>query len=44
LKAVDQCWSQKAPQISERERPDAQRAYDHARRVYRKVIEESKVD
>ncbi len=44
LKAVDQCWSQKAPQISERERPDAQRAYDHARRVYRKVAEECEVD
>ncbi|MFL6257745.1 MAG: CehA/McbA family metallohydrolase, partial [Pyrinomonadaceae bacterium] len=44
LKAVDQCWSQKAPQISERERPDAARAYEHARRVYRKIIEECKVD
>ncbi|MET0646842.1 MAG: CehA/McbA family metallohydrolase, partial [Pyrinomonadaceae bacterium] len=36
LKSVDQCWTQKAPQISDRERPEAQRAYDHARRVYRK--------
>ena len=27
LRAVDQCWSQKAPRISERERPDAERAY-----------------
>ncbi|HEX8117098.1 MAG TPA: CehA/McbA family metallohydrolase, partial [Pyrinomonadaceae bacterium] len=44
LKAVDQCWSQKAPQISERERPDAERAYEHARRVYRKVVEECEVD
>jgi hypothetical protein len=44
LKAVDQCWSQKAPQISERERPDAERAYEHARRVYRKIIEECKVE
>ena len=44
LKAVDQCWSQKAPQISERERPAAERAYEHAHRVYRKIIEESKVD
>lgn len=44
LKAVDQCWSQKAPQISDRERPDARRAYDHARRVYRKVAEECEVD
>jgi hypothetical protein len=44
LKAVDQCWSQKAPQISERERPDARRAYDHARRVYRKILEECEVD
>lgn len=44
LKAVDQCWSQKAPQISERERPDAERAYEHARRVYRKIIEECPLD
>ena len=44
LKAVDQCWSQKSPQISERERPDAERAYEHARRVYRKIAEECKVD
>jgi hypothetical protein len=44
LKAVNQCWSQKSPQISEGERPDAARAYEHARRVYRKIIEESKVD
>ena len=44
LKAVDQCWSQKAPQISERERPDAERAYEHARRVYRKIVEECEVD
>jgi hypothetical protein len=44
LKAVDQCWSQKAPQISERERPEAALAYEHARRVYRQIIEECKVD
>ncbi|HEX8147716.1 MAG TPA: CehA/McbA family metallohydrolase, partial [Pyrinomonadaceae bacterium] len=44
LKAVDQCWTQKAPQISERERPDAERAYEHARRVYRKIAEECDVD
>ncbi|HEX7312472.1 MAG TPA: CehA/McbA family metallohydrolase [Pyrinomonadaceae bacterium] len=44
LKAVDQCWSQKSPQISERERPDAERAYEHARRVYRKIIGECTVD
>jgi hypothetical protein len=44
LKSVDQCWSQKSPQISERERPDAQRAYEYARRVYRKIAEECEVD
>ncbi len=44
LKSVDQCWTQKAPLISDRERPEAQRAYDHARRVYRKIIEECEVD
>src|SRR5205085_4558176 len=30
LKAVDQCWSQKAAQISARERPEAERAYEQA--------------
>lgn len=44
LRAVDQCWAQKAPQISARERSEAERAYEHARRVYRKIAEECKVD
>ncbi len=41
LKAVDQCWSQKARRISERERPEAEKAYEHARQVYRRIISES---
>jgi hypothetical protein len=44
LKAVDQCWSQKAPRISAGERPEAQRAYEHARRVYGRIIAESEGD
>jgi hypothetical protein len=44
LRAVDQCWKQKAPQISERERPEAARAYEQARAVYRKILGESEVD
>ena len=44
LRAVDQCWSQKAAQISPRERPDAEKAYEHARQVYRKIIAESKYE
>jgi hypothetical protein len=44
LKAVDQCWSQKAPRISAREREAAAVAYDQARRVYRRILEESDVD
>src|SRR5262249_36288630 len=31
LKAVDQCWSQKSPKISAKERNDAEKAYEHAR-------------
>jgi hypothetical protein len=42
LRAVDQCWSQKARQISAKEKPDAERAYEHARRVYRRILAESK--
>ena len=41
LKAVDQCWSQKARRISERERLEAEKAYEHARQVYRRIISES---
>ncbi|MGH9802173.1 MAG: CehA/McbA family metallohydrolase, partial [Blastocatellia bacterium] len=44
LKAVDQCWSQKAPKISAKERPEAEQAYEHARQVYRRILGESKVD
>jgi hypothetical protein len=40
LAAVNQCWTQKAPKISSAERPDAQKAYDHAREVYTKLISE----
>ena len=44
LKAVDQCWSQKARQISERERGEAGKAYERAREVYRKILAECDVD
>jgi hypothetical protein len=44
LKAVDQCWSQKASKIAEKERSEAQRAYEQARQVYRQLISESDVD
>ena len=41
LEAVDQCWTQKAVNIRPAEREAAARAYDHARAVYRRLIEES---
>ncbi|HEY6400404.1 MAG TPA: CehA/McbA family metallohydrolase [Blastocatellia bacterium] len=44
LKAVDQCWSQKAPKISAKERDEAARAYDHARQVYRRILAECEID
>jgi hypothetical protein len=44
LKAVDQCWSQKSPRIMSSERPAAQRAYDHARQQYRRILSESDAD
>jgi hypothetical protein len=44
LQAVDQCWKQKVKLIRERERPEAERAYDHARAEYRRIREESAVD
>jgi hypothetical protein len=44
LAAVDQCWSQKGPKISERERAEAERAYEAARQVYRRIVAESDVE
>ncbi|MEK7832584.1 MAG: CehA/McbA family metallohydrolase, partial [Acidobacteriota bacterium] len=44
LKAVDQCWTQKAPKISAKERSAAEAAYEHARQVYRKILAESKAN
>jgi hypothetical protein len=44
LAAVDQCWSRKGPKISVRERAEAERAYEAARRTYRRIISESPVD
>ena len=41
LAGVNQCWTQKASKISQRELPDARAAYDHARAVYAKVLTES---
>jgi hypothetical protein len=41
LAAVNQCWTQKAPKISKAQLADAEKAYDHAREVYKKLIEES---
>lgn len=41
LKAVDQCWLQKAPKIAPAEVPAAERAYEHARETYRRIARES---
>ncbi|HEX5168573.1 MAG TPA: hypothetical protein VFW11_05325, partial [Cyclobacteriaceae bacterium] len=40
-KAVDQCWKMKQPNIRQEERSAAEKAYDHARMVYDKIIKES---
>lgn len=40
--AVDQCWKMKSPNIREPERAAAEAAYDKARTVYDKIIEEAK--
>jgi hypothetical protein len=41
LAAVDQCWTQKRPQIREAEREAAHQAWEHAREVYRRLAAES---
>ena len=40
LNAVNQCWSQKAPEIRDNEIDAARRAYDHARQVYQDRLAE----
>jgi hypothetical protein len=40
IAAVDQCWSQKSPRISTGELPEAEKAYEHARQVYRELATE----
>jgi hypothetical protein len=40
LKAVDRCWEQKVKAIREKERPEAEAAYEHARQEYRKILAE----
>ena len=39
LKGVDKCWSQKKQFIKPEEMADAEKAYDHARSVYRSIVE-----
>jgi hypothetical protein len=41
LAAVDQCWTQKVVNIRAAERDAAAQAYEHARGVYRRLIDES---
>ena len=43
-KGVDQCWSEKSKTYNENELEEARLAYDHARKVYDKIISESTVD
>jgi hypothetical protein len=40
LEAVDKCWTQKVGSIRESERTAAAAAYDHARAVYRRLLDE----
>jgi hypothetical protein len=44
LKAVDVCWSQKAPRIRDWEKPTAAEAYEAARQAYRQILAESRED
>ena len=44
LDGVNQCWTQKAPKISPAELPEAQKAYVHAREVYKKRLGDCAAD
>ncbi len=41
LESVDQCWNQKKGRIRKAELAEASKAYDDARRAYRKILSES---
>jgi hypothetical protein len=41
LAAVHQCWTQKAPRISQAQMADARKAYDHAAAEYQKLVSEN---
>ena len=41
LKAVDQGWQQKSRAIRPEEREEARAAYEHARRIYRRILQEA---
>lgn len=43
-KALEQCWSQKDRTYAAAEKDQARQDYEHARQVYRRLLEESAVD
>jgi hypothetical protein len=44
VRAIDQCWLQKEPQIRQSEKQEAKAAYDAAKAIYQKVLAESDSD
>jgi hypothetical protein len=44
LEGVDQCWAEKQKTYDADEMEDARAAYDHARRVYARILSESKTE
>jgi hypothetical protein len=44
LDAVDRCWASKSPLIRPAELEEARAAYDHARQVYRRILDEAYAD
>jgi len=41
LESVDRCWKSKKRHIREKDRAEAETAYDHAREVYRRILAEA---
>jgi len=44
LRGVDQCWAQKQQFYAAAEKDEAAAAYEHARRAYRKILDESETN
>ena len=44
IRSIDECWTKKEPLIRESEKAEAKKAYEEAKEIYAKIMEESATD